>query len=203
MSAFEFFFSFYGLLLGFSVAELIGGFSRLIHERKQVTFGLLTPLLGLFVAIDISSFWVQAWLVFRNAPFSYALLVLGLLVAAVFYMAASMVFPRQIGARTNLDSHFWEHRRWVLLGVMGANLLMMLVIILVASRSGELARILPPFGMARTAFFLLGTLAAALLPKNRGVLCLLIALIVYQLWGVATDAVRLFDGPAWSLLGQS
>lgn len=203
MSAFEFFFSFYGLLLGFSVAELIGGFARLVHERKSVTFGLLTPLLGLFVAIDIASFWVQAWLAFRNAPFNYSLLVLGLVVAAVFYVAASMVFPRAIGARTNLDSHFWEHRRWVLLAVMGANLLMTLVIVLIANRSGELASILPPFGMARTAFFLLATLAAALLPKNRGVFCLLIALVAYQLWGVAIAAARLLDGPAWSLIGRS
>ncbi|WGM37880.1 hypothetical protein [Caulobacter sp. NIBR1757] len=201
MSAFEFFFSFYGLLLGFSVAELIGGFARLIHERRRVAFGLLTPLLGLFVAIDIASFWVQAWLVFRNAPFSYALLVLGLVVAAVFYMAASMVFPRQLGARANLDSHFWEHRRWVLLGVMGANLLMVGVIVLMASRSGELAQILPPFGAARTAFFMLATLAAALLPQRRAVLTLMILLVAYQLWGVATDAVRLLHGPAWSLLG--
>lgn len=203
MSAFEFFFSFYGLLLGFSVAELLGGFARLVHDRKAVTFGLLTPLLGLFVAIDISSFWVQAWLVFRNAPFNYALLVLGLVVAAVFYVAASMVFPRGIAARTNLDSHFWAHRRWVLLGVMGANLLMVGVILLVASRSGELARILPPFAMARTGFFMLATLAAALLPQRRIVLGLMILLIAYQLWGVAVDGVRLLNGPAWSLLGPS
>ena len=33
MSDFEFFFSFYGLLLGLSVAELTGGFARLLHER--------------------------------------------------------------------------------------------------------------------------------------------------------------------------
>ena len=31
MSAFEFFFSFYGLLLGLSVAELVGGFARVLH----------------------------------------------------------------------------------------------------------------------------------------------------------------------------
>lgn len=34
MSPFEFFFSFYGLLLGFSAAELVGGFARVVHERR-------------------------------------------------------------------------------------------------------------------------------------------------------------------------
>jgi hypothetical protein len=203
MSPFEFFFSFYGLLLGFSVAELVSGFARLIHERKAVTFGLLTPLLGLYVAIDISSFWVQAWLVFRNAPFNYALLVLGLIIAAVFYIAASMVFPRQISARTSLDHHFWAQRRWVLLGVLGANLLMLSVLVLVASRSGELARILPPMTIARTAFFMLTTLAAALLPQRRAVLGLMAALVAYQIYGVVLDVIRLLDGPGWSLLGAS
>lgn len=200
MSAFEFFFTFYGLLLGFSVAELVGGLARVINDRKAVTFGLLTPLLGLFVAIDIATFWVQAWLVFRNAPFNYALLVLGLAVAAVFYVAASMVFPRQIAARTSLDSHFWTHRRWVLLGVMGANLLMMLVIIGLASRAGELAQVLSPFGFIRTCFFLGATAVAALIPQRRVVLGLMILLVAYQLWGVAANGARLLNGPAWSLV---
>lgn len=44
MSPFEFFFSFYGLLLGFSVAELVGGFARVLHERQIVRFGWPTPV---------------------------------------------------------------------------------------------------------------------------------------------------------------
>lgn len=201
MSAFEFFFSFYGLLLGFSVAELIGGFARLVHDRKKVVFGLLTPLLGLFVAIDIATFWVQAWTVFRNAPFNYALLIIGLAVAAVFYVAATMVFPRQINTRTNLDTHFWEHRRWVLLTVLGANLLMGLIIVGAAHRAGELGQVMPPEALARTAFFMLATLAAALTPQRRIVAGLMLVLVAYQLWGVSISAIRLIDGPAWSLVG--
>ena len=74
MSAFEFFFSFYGLLLGLSVAELVGGFSRVLHERQRVRFGWLTPLLAVFVALDLATFWNQAWRFFRGAPFNPALL---------------------------------------------------------------------------------------------------------------------------------
>ena len=40
MSAFEFFFSFYGLLLGLSVAELVGGFARVLHERERIRVAL-------------------------------------------------------------------------------------------------------------------------------------------------------------------
>ena len=61
MDPFEFFFSFYGLLLGFSVAELVGGFAGLVQNRRKVRFGHLTLLLAVFVAIDIDrGFWTVA-----------------------------------------------------------------------------------------------------------------------------------------------
>ncbi|WAC61033.1 hypothetical protein [Brevundimonas sp. SL130] len=94
MSAFEFFFSFYGLLLGLSVAELVGGFARVLHEKRRIRFGWLTPLLALFVAIDIATFWNQAWVIFRGAPFNTFVLLISLSIAATFYVAASVTFPR-------------------------------------------------------------------------------------------------------------
>mgnify|MGYP006178249651 CR=1 FL=1 len=94
MSAFEFFFSFYGLLLGLSVAELVGGFARVLHEKQRIRFGWLTPMLALFVAIDIATFWNQAWVIFRGAPFNTFVLLISLAIAATFYVAASVTFPR-------------------------------------------------------------------------------------------------------------
>jgi hypothetical protein len=94
VSAFEFFFSFYGLLLGLSVAELVGGFARVLHEKQRIRFGWLTPMLALFVAIDIATFWNQAWVIFRGAPFNTFLLLVSLSIAATFYVAASVTFPR-------------------------------------------------------------------------------------------------------------
>ena len=72
MSAFEFFFSFYGLLLGLSVAALVNGLAQLLHERERVQFGWLTPALALFVALDVVTFWSQAWVYFRGAPYNHA-----------------------------------------------------------------------------------------------------------------------------------
>ena len=129
MSAFEFFFSFYGLLLGLSVAELVGGFARVLHERERIRFGWLTPALALFVAIDIATFWNQAWVIFRGAPFNIFLLLVSLSIAATFYVAASVTFPRVSaeGAheRVDLDAHFWANKRAVMLLLVLANLLMM------------------------------------------------------------------------------
>lgn len=61
MSNFDFVFTLFGLLLGLSLAEVLGGFGRALQKRRKVRIGWLTPLLGLVVLLDVSSFWLVAW----------------------------------------------------------------------------------------------------------------------------------------------
>ncbi|MCY1646361.1 hypothetical protein OVA11_04530 [Caulobacter sp. SL161] len=202
MDAFEFFFSFYGLLLGFSVAELVGGFARLLDGRRQVKFGLLTPLLALFVAIDIASFWNQAWVIFRPAPYNYALLILGLVVASTFYVAATQVFPRELKAGESLDDHFWAHRKLVLLSVLAANLLIALVFLGLVSINGEIARLnLGPVFWVGTTLFMIVTLVAALAPWRWVPPIALAILLAYQGWQIVRSAEALVRRGGWSLIG--
>ena len=83
MTAFEFFFSFYGLLLGLSLAVIATGAATAIQHRRKLRIGWLTPLLAVFVALDVASFWDFAWTMYRDVPFSYGLLVASLVVAVV------------------------------------------------------------------------------------------------------------------------
>jgi hypothetical protein len=200
MSPFEFFFSFYGLLLGFSVAELVGGFARVVHERRAVQLGRLTPLLAIFVAVDISTFWNQAWVIFRDAPFSYALLILGLLVASIFYVAATLVFPRELKAGDVLDQHFWQHKRLILLCVLFANLTMAAVYFLIGELTGQMKFADLPLALTGgVVVFSLGTLAAALSNRRRVVLTLLVLLVLYQGFQISRSAVALFQGAPWPI----
>ncbi|MCX7360240.1 MAG: hypothetical protein NT015_19130 [Alphaproteobacteria bacterium] len=199
MTAFEFFFSFYGLLLGFSVAELVGGFARVLHERKHVRFGALTPLLAIFVAMDIATFWVQAWVIFRNAPFNFALLVLGLVVASVFYVAATLVFPRDIKASPALDDHFWQQRSLILLCVLGANVLMIGLVFAVAGPNGELQAVLGQRWYG-TVFFVTLTSIAAFVRGRTPMLALLGALVLYHGYNVSLAVISLVERGGWSLL---
>lgn len=202
MDPFEFFFSFYGLLLGFSVAELVGGFARLLHERRNVRFGYLTPLLALFVAIDIASFWNQAWVIFRPAPYNYALLIVGLAVASTFYVAATQVFPRELKAGEDLDDHFWTRKRLVLLSVMGANLLIVALFLGLVTLNGEITRLrLGPMFWIGTPMFMLLTLVAALARKRLMVTAALVVLLAYQAWQIFGSAKALIDKGGWSLFG--
>lgn len=71
------------------MAVIATGLAAAIQHRKKVRIGWLTPLLALFVGLDIASFWDFAWNVFRDIPFSYGLLVAGLVIALTYFVAAS------------------------------------------------------------------------------------------------------------------
>lgn len=125
MSAFEFFFSFYGLVLGLSVAVIATGVARAFKHRKSMPVGWKTPLLAVFVALDIATFWDAAWTNFSTAPYSYGLLIAGLLVATVYFVATSLIFPEPDDAVQDLDAHFWANKRAIMLLLVLANLMML------------------------------------------------------------------------------
>ena len=202
MSAFEFFFSFYGLLLGLSVAELVGGFSRVLHERHRVRFGWLTPLLALFVALDLATFWNQAWVFFRGAPFNPALLFVGLIIAAIFYVAASVTFPRVnaegVETHIDLDAHFWAHRRVVFGCVLAANAMVWMLLGLLALVDAGWAVVWTPRVMIGICIFALGTATAAFAPSRRVVAAALLIVLAYTLWNMVRAGALLVAAGAWS-----
>jgi hypothetical protein len=103
MSQFDYFFGFYSIVQGLSVVELLGGFARLIETRGRTRggprgddpIGRLTLLLAGFLALDLSSYWIQAWLLYRGAPLSMTVMTHGLIAAGAYFVAAYLVFPRQ------------------------------------------------------------------------------------------------------------
>lgn len=176
MSAFEFFFSFYGLLLGLSVAVIATQFATAVQHRKSIRIGWLTLLLALFVSLDIATFWESAWSVFREAPFNYGMLVAGMTIALVYFVAASLVFPHEITDGAVLDDHFWANKKLVLLLTTVANILMVLL---------SIVRVLPlPEGGTTAIGFLilLGLYVVLIFPaaltRNRTVFATLIGLHV-------------------------
>lgn len=202
MSDFEFFFSFYGLLLGLSVAELTGGFARLLHERNRVRFGWLTPLLALFVAIDLATFWNQAWRFFRDAPFNPALLLVGLMIAATFYVAASVTFPRVtaegVETRIDLDEHFWAHRGVVFGCVLAANAMVWILLGLLALADPAWAAFWTPRIIFGVILFAVCNLMAAFAPHRWLVIGALLVVLVYTFWNMVRAASQLIAAGAWS-----
>ena len=121
MSEFEFAFSLFGLLLGLALAEGLGGLARALKASHKVRIGWLTSLLGIFVSCDVVTFWVWGWGMRTLIPFTWPTLFAGFLVTAVYYVAASLIFPDDPDEWQDLDGHFWKHRRKVLGGVFLCN----------------------------------------------------------------------------------
>ena len=118
MSAFEFVFSLYGLLLGLSLAEVLRGLARALRRRDEVRIGWLTPMLGLFVTVDLISFWSFAWETRGVLEASFRVLLFGGLASGIYYFAATLVFPASPDDWNDLDDHYRAHRRQVLGAVL-------------------------------------------------------------------------------------
>lgn len=123
MSGFDFFFSFFGLILGLSVAEVMTGFARVLKRRNRIRVGYVTPLLAGLLLLDLASFWSNTWGMLQNVEMSLHLLILGMLVAGTYFLAASLVFPDDMAEWSSLDDFYDAHKRWVLGGVWLANMI--------------------------------------------------------------------------------
>ena len=123
MEAFDFAFSLFAIILGLSLVEVLTGFSRALKRRRVVHLGWLTPLLAIFVMLDLISFWEWAWGARTYVAPTYGILFIGLVVSGLYYLAASIIFPDEFGQHTDFDAHYLAHRRQVLGAVIVCNLI--------------------------------------------------------------------------------
>lgn len=178
MKGFEYVFSLFGLLLGLSITEILSGFSRVMKARRQVRLGWLTPLLGLLLMVDLISFWSNAWEIRDFVPSGFGTLIFAALIASVYYLASSMVFPLAPGDWADLDDWYFEHRRQVIGAVALANALMILGMILLLG----FGTLYPdPVSLVVPVCFY-GVALALVLVKNRWVSGVLLGLDISFYW---------------------
>ena len=133
MDAFNFAFSLFAIILGLSLVEVLTGFARALRRRRgarsvgldgtrhpNAHLGWLTPMLAIFVMLDLTSFWEAGWGSRRFVSPQYGVLLIGLVVSGLYYLAASLVFPSEFGEgrqelqAADFDAHYVEHRRQVM-----------------------------------------------------------------------------------------
>lgn len=119
MSDFEFLFSVFGLLIGLTFIEIAIKFADAIDAHSRRPVGVLTPLLALFVLVDVAGYWLFSWSIRGLLHVRWRTVFVGLAVALIYYLAASMVFPRsERGPWKNLDDHYWARKRAVIGGIL-------------------------------------------------------------------------------------
>jgi hypothetical protein len=117
MDAFNFAFSLFSIVLGLSLVEVLTGFARALKRRRVVHLGVLVPMLAIFVMLDLTSFWESGWGSRRFVTPQYGILLIGLVVSGLYYLAASLVFPSEFGDRADFDEHYMRHR-WQVVGAI-------------------------------------------------------------------------------------
>jgi hypothetical protein len=188
VSQFEFVFVLYSLVLGLSLVELLNGLGRTLEfmlARKDgdraFSIGLLTPMLALFVILDLLSFWIFAWVVQEHVA-ADRFTVLGVVVfSSAYFLASRLVFPSDPENFTDLDTHYFRVRR-----VVFAMLLVMVAVqwAFLLTVPGLAGRLLTPASIGLTGV-LVALMGAAMLAKGErasvAVLALLIAryLVIY------------------------
>jgi hypothetical protein len=125
MSQFEFFMTFYGLLLGLAVAELLLGFANLLRHRGRPKLGLLTPMLGVFVFLQLMATFIDAWTRLQGVSITMEGLALPTTIGVLMFFVSVIIVPRDPAEWSNLDEYFYANRRWALGLMIAANLLVL------------------------------------------------------------------------------
>ena len=130
MTGFDFAFALFSLLLGLSVAEILGGFAGMmkLHARERaghatgVHVGRLVPLLATLVLLNQLSFWMIAYSVRDGLPFTYLTLFGTLVVVGGYYLFSVLVFPDSPELWPDFDAYYDQHNRFILGGMFLLNL---------------------------------------------------------------------------------
>ncbi|MEO0908647.1 MAG: hypothetical protein AAFY07_14110 [Pseudomonadota bacterium] len=179
MTAFEFVFVIYALILGLSMVELLAGLGRTLEykfarnaQHKAFSIGWLTPLFGVFVLLDLISFWVFAWRVRDLISVSTAMVTGVTAFAACYYLAARLVFPSEPEGFTDLDDHFYRVRR-VVLGIL---IVLVFAQWIYLHSQVDLWALITPLSLTTTAL-LIGLMAAAMITRSDWVNITLLAVL--------------------------
>lgn len=167
--------TFYGLLVGLGVAELLLGFMNLLRHRQRPKLGLLTPLLGVLVLLQMMALFIDAWTSLEAVQISMVSLAVPTLIGVAAFAACVLVVPREIEEWPDLDAYFYRNRRIVLGLLVAVNIL----IIIHESAKVE-ARVLLPYIMVNVLGFSL--MGASILVRHRiAIVASLAALIALYL----------------------
>ena len=199
MDRFSFFFAFYGLILGLAVTELLGGFAGAVRMRVLRRLEPQTALLALLTFVAICATWIDAWKTLRSISLDFAGLWAPVLLATAYYLAAAVVFPRDVAEYEDLGRYYADRKRFVIAMLLIAELLVTYTFWGVAA--GMLARtpavfwlyFLPYNLMIKSAF-----IALMFVDRRRvnvALLATLIFLFLVPYWGtnwIAASISRLY-----------
>lgn len=121
MEGFTFFFGFYGLLLGFSVAAVTRALATIVGRRQRTIRSFLQISLGVFMLLDLISLWVFAWASRDYLGVNYPSLYAALGIAIVYYFAVTIAFPDPLPDLNKATRNYWANKRIIVAAIAFAS----------------------------------------------------------------------------------
>lgn len=123
MTDFEYFIAFFSVMAGLIVAELAVKFADAIDSHPRRPIGLLTPLLAVFLLLDVTNFWLLVWGIRAVILVQWSTICGSVIVSVGYFLSAALVFPRSASSAESLDEHYFQRKGLVLAGVTLANVM--------------------------------------------------------------------------------
>src|SRR5437763_13270346 len=103
---------------------------------------------------------------------AFLYLVCGVLLAGVYYLAARLVFPRNLAEWPDFDVYYFRHKHWVLDGILFCNNVAVLIMI-----SAGTSFVRPPLRLVNDALYFILLVALLVIKDKRVNLALLVGLL--------------------------
>lgn len=185
MTGFDLIVRLFALLLGFSIAEVLGGFARTVRFKLGLTpvdpssarVGWLVPLLGLLVVMDQMSFWLAFYVIQAQVPLSFLSMLAVLFLIGGFYIVSGLVFPAHPERWPDYDAYYLRVRTAVVGGLLAVNFVLLGFATFIVAEGSELARTGRDSALGTAASFAFLPLLVALLFVRRSGASLVLLLL--------------------------
>ena len=119
MNAFDYLFSFYGLLLGIAVANVAIGFADMWRDCEKIEVGTCPPLLCGIVLLGGMNVWLTMWHIRENIGVTGWQMVAAACVALPYVFISRAMFPGKTDEpQRSLEAHYLKNRVLILLVLM-------------------------------------------------------------------------------------
>jgi hypothetical protein len=122
MTPFQFYFSFFTLIIGLAVAAVARGFGTLWQSRRRVRVGYRTPLLAAFLLLDMSRFWLALWSRQEISSLGALALASVLCVTLPYVFVTTIMFPADPSEWETLDDYYVAHSGPIFLSLFASKI---------------------------------------------------------------------------------
>ena len=115
MNAFDYLFTFYGLLLGIAIANVAIGFADMWRDCEKIRVGTCPPLLACLVLLGGMNAWLQIWHAHDKVTVNAWQMLAAVAIALPYVFISRAMFPGAgEEAEASLEEHYLKHHALLL-----------------------------------------------------------------------------------------